>query len=522
MYFSKSVSALCIAIAVLPGRAADPSVSEEARPEAPLGVAMTSNSADSITLSWYRAPKNDAASYNVYTSTDKEGPFQKIASVTERSALLGNLAPDTHYFYQVAAVNAQGEGAMSAVTEGFTIKPAGETPFPVRLAANMCLSLNAAVVCDVEPIQGSLANLVDGSDATGCRLRKDFEIRIPLNPDLSIRDAEYLIIHFRTDCGPQEWSNDKKARTLKKYVVFESPDSTDGQDGTWTEVASGTNALLDGVIVIPNHQPKWLALRSSYGPAEEVPDPDDGRLKPSDLILSRLDVFRSAPKGYRNDYWIFTGDSLVVGDMPAGTDKERSARFSDLVREQHPDRYPIVVHLARGGQMMKDTLPMLEKALPELSPKNGTETPTATIIGWEPGYNDVGVQASLGTAARVKNKLEEVLALCNANGLVMIPVRIEYSTEYLDLETLEPKKYNVFVNSLLVNLAGVDAFCRESTPYACDPQTQLPYADYWTYTRHNHATALVKDGVHHTKQGADGINRLWADVADRMIYSRQK
>jgi hypothetical protein len=73
-----------------------------------------------------------------------------------------------------------------------------------------------------------------------------------------------------------------------------------------------------------------------------------------------------------------------------------------------------------------------------------------------------------------------------------------------------------------VNLGGCDVFCRESTPYACDPETQLPYADYWTYTRKNHATALVKDGVHHTKQGIDGINRLWADVADRMIYSKQK
>ena len=172
--------------------------------------------------------------------------------------------------------------------------------------------------------------------------------------------------------------------------------------------------------------------------------------------------------------------------------------------------------------MMKDTLPMLEKALPELSPKNGTSTPTATLVCWEPGYNDVGVMGSLGTGARLIDKLEEARALCESNGLVMVPVRIEFSTQYLDMTRLEPTKYNTFVNSLGVNLGGVDVFCRESAPYACDPKTQLPYADYWTYTRSNYATALVKDGVHHTKAGTDGINLLWADVADKMIYSQQK
>jgi hypothetical protein len=103
----------------------------------------------------------------------------------------------------------------------------------------------------------------------------------------------------------------------------------------------------------------------------------------------------------------------------------------------------------------------------------------------------------------------------------MVPVRIEFSNCYLNPETLEPAKYNVFFNTLAVNLGGVDIFCRAQTPYACDPKTQLPYADYWTYTRSNHAAVLVKDGVHHTKEGNDGINTLWAGVADKMIYSRQ-
>ncbi len=498
------------------------SAAPAATPDAPLGVAMVANSPDSITLAWYRAPKNDATSYNVYTSPEKDGNFTNFATVTDRTAVHTKLSEDKPYFYKVAAVNENSEGAQSDVAQAFTIKPAQETSFPVKIAKNMCVTLNQPIVCDAKPLSGSLDNLVDGSDATGCRLRKDFQARIKINPAISLKDAEYLIIHFRTDCGPQEWSNDKNVRTLKKYTIFESLDSTDGEDGSWMEVASGTNALLDGIIVIPNRQPKWIALHSSNGDSEEVPEPTDTRLMPSDLILCRLDVFRSAPRGFRNDYWIFTGDSLVVGDMPGGGDKDRRVWFSDQVRQQHPDRYPIVVHLARGGQMMKDTLPMLDKALPELSPENGTSTPTGTIVCWEPGYNDVGVRGSLSSGARLIDQLEKARSLCDSNGLFIVPVRIEYSTQYLDLSTLEPSKYNIFVNSLAVNLGGVDVFCRESTPYACDPRTQMPFADYWTYTRTNHTTALAKDGVHHTKEGVDGINRLWADVADKMIYSRQK
>jgi hypothetical protein len=172
--------------------------------------------------------------------------------------------------------------------------------------------------------------------------------------------------------------------------------------------------------------------------------------------------------------------------------------------------------------MLKDTLPRTERILSALSPENGTPTPTATIVCWESGYNDVGVGGSLGVGAGMIKKYEEAWKMCEAKGLVMVPVRIEFSTQYMNTDTLEPANGKVFVNSLAVNLGGVDVFARSFAPYACDPKTHLPYADYWSYTRKNYATALVKDGVHHTKEGSDGINALWVDVADRMIYTPQK
>jgi hypothetical protein len=170
--------------------------------------------------------------------------------------------------------------------------------------------------------------------------------------------------------------------------------------------------------------------------------------------------------------------------------------------------------------MLENTFGRMMKTLPSLSPPNESKTPTGTIVCWEAGFNDVGVGGGLWMGEKIIKKLTEARDLCAEHGLIMVPVRIEFSTGYLDKQTLEPVKYNTFYNTLPVNLAGVDVFCRTATPYACDPQTQLPYADYWTFTRTNFATALVKDGVHHTKAGSDGINALWADVAGKMVYKQ--
>lgn len=494
---------------------------QAAPPAAPAGLAMTANAADSITLTWYRpAEGQEVKSYKLFVGDQPDGAFQPLGTATERTFTHGKLKPGETHYYKIAAVNADGEGAQSKATMGFTITPSAGAPFPVKIAKNMCLTLGAKIVSDAPPVSGKLEALVDGSDATTCRLRKACDIRLQLDPAIKIADAAYLMLHFRAHGGAAEWSNDPFARIPRNYVISESLDSTDGKDGTWKELASGTNDLLDSVIVLPNHQPKWIGLRSSGGPA--IPA-SDKRPNPGDLLLCRLDVFRAAPAGFRNDYWIFTGDSLVVQDMPGGGVEGRSAFFSDLIRQQHPDRYPIVVHAARGGEMMSNTIGRMKNFLPVVAAPNGTPTPTGTILCFESGFNDVGVGAGLWTGGKLIKTLTEAQDLCASHGIIMVPVRIEFSNGYLNPDTLEPVKENVFYNTLAANLAGVDVFCRTKAPYACNVKTQLPFADYWSFTRKNHATVLnTKDGVHHTKEGSDGINRLWAEVADQMVYTPQK
>ena len=60
-----------------------------ATPAVPLGVEMTANSADSITLAWYRSANNDATAWNVYSSDTAEGVYVHITTVTERTATVG-------------------------------------------------------------------------------------------------------------------------------------------------------------------------------------------------------------------------------------------------------------------------------------------------------------------------------------------------------------------------------------------------------------------------------------------------
>lgn len=476
-------------------------------PAAPLGLAMTDNSADSITLTWYRAGADDAKGYKLFVSDKKDGTFTPVTNVTfaERSAKISKLPQGTEYFFKLAATNAEGESPQTAATPAFTITPSPGAPFPVKIAKNMCVSLGSTIVSTTKPTIGKLEDLVDGSDATSCGFKEKeaCEIRIKLNGNYA--DADYLMINFRTDSTGQGYSYNINWRSLKNYTITESHDSTNGLDGTWTDVVSGENKYLDSVIPFPNHKPKWVGIKNS-----------------GNFQLCRLDVFRAAPKGQRNDSWVFTGDSLVVQDMVGGSPERHTVWFSDLVRKNHPDRYPMVVNSSQGGEMIVNTFARMKNYLPLLAAPAGSEIPVGTNVCFEPGFNDIGVGGGLWMGQKFIKALTEVQDLCKTNGLLLIPVRIEYSTGYLDLSTLEPVKYNVFYNTLPANLAGVDVFCRTNTPYALDPVTQLPYADYWNYTRQNYATALAKDGVHHTKEGSDGINRLWASVADKMIYSKQK
>ena len=351
MLLLMAAAALSPAVAAEP---ASPATLAAKGPSAPVGLAMVANSSNSITLTW-RSPNTDTTGYNIYIGYSPDAHFAHFTTVTEPTLTHEGLTPGITHYYKVSALRENAESALSAPAAGFTIAPWQPKPFPARIAKNMCVTLGMPVVSNTKPLSGKLSHLTDGLDSTSCRIRRGCELKIQLDPALPIADAAYLLLNVRADCGP--------ARALKNYVIIESRDSTNGEDGTWTDVVTGVSELLDGVVVIPNHKPRWVGVRSAYNPNAEIPKTNDRRPMPNDLILCRLDVFRAPPAGYRNDYWIFTGDSLVVQDMPAASDPGRQALFSDLIRKHHPDRYPIVVHAGMGGERLMNTLPRTRRIL---------------------------------------------------------------------------------------------------------------------------------------------------------------
>lgn len=131
----------------------------EAVPAAPLGLAMTANSAESIVLNWFRGPADDTTTYVVYASDAKDKDFQKVATTKERTWTEEKLKPGQTRYYKVSATNAAGEGKQSGAAQGFTLSPCKPTPFPVKIAKSMCISLNSKIVSDVAPKVGKLADL---------------------------------------------------------------------------------------------------------------------------------------------------------------------------------------------------------------------------------------------------------------------------------------------------------------------------------------------------------------------------
>lgn len=505
--FSRYFARLKLTTAEAPAPPAEP---PSAIPPTPRGMILSNNSATSITMSWFSSPVNNdaAAGYNIYSSTTLNGTYTKIGTSTQRTYTHTGLTPGTTRYYRVSAFNVVGESAPLTSEAYFTLIPTAGADLPFLVAKNMCVSMGMPIVSTVAPSLGQLKNLNDGMDSTSCGISSAHEVRIKLNPAVSITDADYLLLNFRSDkTGNGLLSYNDRSRALKDYVITQSLDSTNGVDGTWTDVVTGSNLYMDGVVLIPTPstapKPKWIGVRNS-----------------GSIQLCRMEIFRAAPVGYRNDYWIFAGDSLVVQDMQGGGTTWLSVWFSDLVRQRHADRYPIVVTVALGGTVIDNLIGMMTNSLPYHAPANTSSVPSGTFLCWEIGFNNIG-NAGLYIGNTFINGLTNMQTICDGYDMLVVPVRIEFATDGLNLDTLEPKG-TFFHRTLNANLAGVDVYARASAPWSVDPATQLPYADYWTYTRQNYLTVLSSsDGVHHTREGSDGINTLWADVADKMVYFKQ-
>jgi len=94
-------------------------------PAAPAGFSATAGDARA-TVTWTAI--SGATSYNIYRSTSQGSQGSKIGSSSTASYTDATAANGTTYYYAVTALNAAGEGAVSAQSSGITPTPAATVP----------------------------------------------------------------------------------------------------------------------------------------------------------------------------------------------------------------------------------------------------------------------------------------------------------------------------------------------------------------------------------------------------------
>ena len=373
--------------------------------------------------------------------------------------------------------------------------------WPVQVATNMCISLGARVESDVN--KGALTNLVDGSDQTTWVATGPFYVAIEVNA--TNLDADYLMLNWRAENG--KWHDyDFVTESFNRMTVKTSADSTDGSDGQWETVARLDNKRRDGVLVLPNNKPKWIRVEE----ASQV-----------HARLVRLDVFRPAPTGFRNDYWMFVGDSLTAADTGAGMyPAEHTRFFADLIRQKFPSYYPIVLNEGKGGETA-------ETGAARIATKLIPENPKGTFICYHEGANTISTvpkHAYPGKTNIVADAIRKVITTSMANGFVPIVSRIAFLRYNNYLPVVDyPKVPNAEqLGTLPYNLNVVDKLVKEMTPYAYDFARNQPIIDPYTWFRDHQEALRTNDGVHHVRAGTDAMTQIWADGAAAMVYEQQK
>ena len=377
--------------------------------------------------------------------------------------------------------------------------PAAAIDWPVKVATNMCISLGHRIESDKNP--AALPNLVDGLDQTTWDATGPFYVAIEL--DATNLDADYLMLVWRAENG--KWHDyDFVTESFNKMTVKTSADSTDGTDGHWQTLTTLDNKRRDGVLVLPNTKPKWIRVEEASTVHARI---------------VRLDVFRPAPPGFRNDYWMFVGDSLTAAYTGAGMyPAEHTKFFSDLIRQQFPNYYPIVLNEGKGGETAETGADRVErKVIPE--------NPMGTFICYLEGINTISTvprHAYPGKTNIIANAIEKVVSVSAANGYVPIVSRLAFVryNNYAPVVDFPAHPDAEELGTLPYNVNLVDKLIKNLVPYAYDYKNDRPLMDPYTWVR-DHQEALRPDGVHHLPAGTDGMTEIWATNAAIMVYDNQ-
>jgi lysophospholipase L1-like esterase len=246
------------------------------------------------------------------------------------------------------------------------------------------------------------------------------------------------------------------------YRIETSPDSTDGEDGTWrTAVAVRGNAVRSRAHAVEFEGQVWIRLavtglapeRNAWG-----------------LFLDEIDVHDLSLGG--DDVWVLVGDSIGAGVFDRAP--TRRPAFADRVAAAHPGYEPAVVDAGFCRARTGEVLARVDELL--------AWNPEARVFAVTLGANDPD-------PVTFERDLDALVRRIQAAGRIAVVARLPYQTKYGE-DFVAPKN------------AAVDAVAAR--------RGLLPGPDLYPFFR-AHPERLA-DGLHPDDAGAIEMSRLWAEA----------
>ncbi len=261
------------------------------------------------------------------------------------------------------------------------------------------------------------------------------------------------------------------------YTIETSADSTDGEDGTWTTVATVTgNEVKARSHAFDFAGQRWVRLTVTAPGANDTDDPEVADEVEIDEIA--LHDLTASGSDRPQDTWLFMGDSIVDGafDKPAD-----ATSFPALIAADHPDFTPLLINAGIGGELSGDGVDQVGLWL--------EWNPDVTYFAIQYGTNDSWGNHPLEATSFAENLRAIVTTVLDA-GRVPVLARIPYSSDG-NHETVP--EFNAVVDALTVEFG-----------LPCGPDL------YGWFLAH--PEELADDGVHMESRGQRSMNALWAEA----------
>lgn len=276
------------------------------------------------------------------------------------------------------------------------------------------------------------------------------------------------------------------------YVIYTSPDSTDGSNGNWVLAASVTNNVYrtrSSSFDFTGMQ--WVKLSCTAAPASSN---TPGVIYDPGIAFDEIEVYDiSAAYGrgrIAEDTWFFMGDSITAfwaNRATAGGTNDPASHMPDFAQWIHhgnTNYFPSMIDGGIGGESSGGGLARLRATL-EANPD---------YYYWALSYGSNDSAGNNADTTAFKNNLQAMIALLLANGRMPVIPHIPYAAD--EQHTFIPA-FNTVIDDLVAAnhlLAGPDLY---------------------TFFKSN--TRQLSDGLHPNDQGIRSCNLLWAQ-AMRHLY----